>query len=82
MGPRLRNHVLLSRRDGSQIRAIADPGTSFSAILRSYLKAAYYSGLSSASPVLQTAASMWNVGYPMRTESPSGYVYAIENSPA
>jgi len=34
------------------------------------LKAAYYSGLSFASPVLQTVALAWNVGYPMRTESP------------
>jgi len=47
-----------------------------------YLKTAYYFGLSSASPVQQTVALVWNVGYPMRTESPSGYVYAIENSPA
>jgi len=31
---------------------------------------------------LQTVALMWNVGYPRRTESPSGYVYAKENSPA
>ncbi len=82
VGPRLWNNLPLSLRDGSQIRANADPGTSFSALVRSYLKAAYYSGLSSASPVLQTVALVWNVGYPMRTESPSGYVYAIENSPA
>jgi len=50
--------------------------------VRSYLKAAYYSGLSSASPVLQTVALVWNVGYHMRTKCPSAYVYAIENSPS
>jgi len=33
------------------IRANADRRTSLSALVRSYLKAAYYSGLSSASPV-------------------------------
>ena len=82
VGPRLWNDLPLRLRDGSQIRANADPGTSFSTLLRSYLKATCYSGLSSASPVLQTVALVWNVGYPMRTESPSGYVYAIENSPA
>ncbi len=82
VGPRLWNELPLYLRDGSQIRANADPGTSFSALLRSYLKATYYSSLSSASPVLPTVALVGNVGYPMRTESPSGYVYAIENSPA
>ena len=76
------NDLPLSLCDGSQIRADADPGTSFSALLRSYLKSAYYSGLSTASSVLQTVPLVWNVGCPMRTESPSGYVYAIENSPA
>ena len=82
VGPRLWNELPLCLRDGSQIRANADPGTSFSTLLRSYLKTTYYSGLLAASPVLQTVALVWNVGYPMRTESPSGYVYAIENSPA
>jgi len=82
VGPRLWNNLPLSLRDGSQICTNADAGTSFSALILSYLKAAYYSGHSCASPVLQTAALVLNVGYPMRTESPSGYVYAIENSPA
>jgi len=45
-------------------------------------KSANYSGLSSASPVLQTVSLVWNVGYPRHTESPSGCMYAIENSPA
>jgi len=56
VGPRLWNYLPRSLCDGSQIRASADPGTSFSALVRSYLQAAYYSGLSSTSPVLQTAA--------------------------
>jgi len=51
--------------------------SSFSALLRSY-----YSGLSSASPFLQTVVFAWNAGYPMRIESPSDYVHAIENSAA
>jgi len=46
--------------------ANADPGTLFSALVCFYLKAAYYSGLSSALPVLQTVALVRNVGYPMR----------------
>jgi len=61
-----------------RIRANSDPGTSFCALIRFYLEAAYYSDLSSASPVVETAALVWNFGYPLRTESPSGYVYAIE----
>ncbi len=82
VGSRLWNDLPLSLRDGSLIRADADPGTSFSALLRSYLKATCYSGLSTASSFLQTVPLVWNVGYPMRTESPTGYVFAIENSPA
>jgi len=39
----------LSFPDGSVIHNDAVPGTSFSALLRSYLKAAHYSGLSAAS---------------------------------
>jgi len=80
VGPRLLNSLPLSIRDGSQTGANADPGNSFSAVIRSYLKAAYYSGLLSASRILKTVALVWNVGYPMRTESPSGYVKAIEIS--
>jgi len=45
VGPRLWNNLPLSLRDGSQIRANADPGTSFSALLRSYRKAANDYGL-------------------------------------
>jgi len=56
----------------------AGPVTSFFALSRSYLKVAYYSGLSPAFYVLQTAALLWNVGYPMHTESPSGFVNASE----
>jgi len=74
VGRRLWNSLPLARRDGTQIRANADSYTSFSALVRSYVKAAYYSSLSSASSVLQTVALVWNVVYPMRTESPSGYV--------
>jgi len=41
VGPRLWDNLPLSLRDGSQIRANADPGTSFSALVRSYLKDGY-----------------------------------------
>jgi len=82
VGPRLWNNLRLSFRVGSQIRTNADPGTSFCALARFYLKAACYCGLSSAAPVLQTVALVWNVGYLMRTESQSCYSYTIENSSA
>jgi len=42
----------ISFSDCSQIRANAVQGISFSALIRSYCKVAYYSGLSSASPGL------------------------------
>jgi len=38
VGRRLWNDFPLTNRDGSQISAIADPGTSFSALVRSYLR--------------------------------------------
>jgi len=38
--------------------------------------------LSSASPALQTVTSVWNVSYPMPTESHLGYVFSTENSPS
>jgi len=60
MGPRLLNNLPISLRDGSQIRVDADLGPSFSARVIYCLMAAYYSGLSSASPVLQTVALVWN----------------------
>jgi len=46
-----------------KFRVSADPSSLFSALVCSYLKAAYYSGLAAASPVLQTVALVWNVGY-------------------
>jgi len=49
------NKLLLRLSDGLQIRANADSGTSFFALVRLYLKAAYYTGFSSSSLVLQIA---------------------------
>jgi hypothetical protein len=81
-GPRLWNDLPLCLRDFSLIRSDANHSTSFSTHLRSFLKSTYYSGLSAASSFLQSVALVGNVGYRMRTESPLGSVYAIENSPA
>jgi len=71
----LLHHNLLTSHFGGK----ADPGTS-SVLVHSYFKAVYYSGLSSASPVLHAVSLVWNIGMwdPMHTESPSGYVYGIE----
>ena len=81
-GPRLWNDLPLCLRDFSLIRSDANHSTSFSTHLRSFLKSTYYSGLSPASSFLQSVVLVGNVGYRMRTESPLGSVYAIENSPA
>ncbi len=81
-GPRLWNALPQFMRNKSLLCSAADPGISFSSLLHSYLKATHYYGLSPASPLLHTLTMLRVVGYPMRTESPSGSVYAIENSPA
>ncbi len=81
-GPRLWNALPQCMRNKSLLCSAADPGISFSSLLHSYLKATHYYGLSPASPLLHTLTMLRVVGYPMRTESPSGSVYAIENSPA
>jgi len=80
VGPRLWNDLPLSLRDGSQIRANAKPDTSFSALLRSYLKAAYYSGLF----ICLTCSTNCSFGLICRSShayrKPSGYVYAIKKT--
>ncbi len=81
-GPRLWNKLPQFLRDGTLFCTAADPGTSFSARLHSYLITTHCFGLSPASSVLRTLTFMRAVGYRKRTESPSGCVYAIENSPA
>ncbi len=79
VGPRLWNDLPLCYRDGSLIRTDADPGTSFSALLRSYLEAACYSGHSTVSSFLNAVPLVVRkVGCPKRTESPSGSVFAIK----
>ncbi len=79
VGPRLWNDLPLCYRDGSLIRTDADAGTSFSALLRSYLEAACYSGRSTVSSFLNAVPLVVRkVGCPKRTESPSGSVFAIE----
>jgi len=44
--------------------------------MQSYLKATYYSGLSTASSFPHTASLVRNVGYHVPTKSPSGTGYA------
>jgi len=62
------------------MRTNSDPGTSFSALRRSDLTAAYYSGRLAASPVLQIVPLVWNFGYPMPSESHTDSVHSRENS--
>jgi len=47
-------HIVYEGSTSDRILTYADRGTSFSALLRSYLEAACYSDLSSASPLIQT----------------------------
>jgi len=82
VAPRLRNDLPLSFREVSQTHDDAQPGTAFSALIRSYLKVAYYSGLSAAWSFLQTVPLARNVGYSTGPESISGFVVAMENFPA
>jgi len=53
-------------------------GTSLSALLRSYFKVTYYSGLLPASSSLHIASAVQEVGYRVRIISPSRYVYVLQ----
>jgi hypothetical protein len=79
-GPRLWNALPQFMRNKSLLCSAADPGISFSALIHSYLQATHYYGLSPASSLLHTVTLLRVVGYPMRTESPSGSAHAKENS--
>jgi len=66
----------------AQIHTDAAFVTAFAALLLTYLKATYYFCLAAASSFLQTVSVVRIAGCRIFTESPSGTVYAIENSPA
>jgi len=50
------------------------------ALNNSYFKASHYSSISHYSSFLPADSLELNAGYQMRTENPSGFVYALENS--